>query len=475
MENIMENIMEKVYKYFIFLFLLIAVPAIAQDAPSAYTAHKGLRMWNEDTQPGADSINQNWIDVDRYIHINDSLNGAFSAVVANALSVLDTSKWIAKSDTTIKVATPSQLNAKLGKSDSGTVFVTPYSLGTAYLPRSDTTTKIATITQLNGKLNKSDTTVSVATVTQLNGKLNKSDTTISVATVTQLNTKLNKSDTTVSIATVTQLNTKLNKSDTTISVATPTQLAAKLNKSDTTTLVATVTQLATKLNKSDTTSLVATQTQLNTKLNKSDSTSKYSTPYAVSSTYVPKTRTINNKPLTGNITLDASDIQNVDDNFLDPHDFRIGDVIKVDTLNGDTVFLAYNIDSVLAAIPNGGGNSIDTSIKIFLFKIDVDGIRGITANIVYQNVSLGTFLPGYSIDNIGDGLFALDIERPFFDNPYFVTPITAFDDSDSVYFLNVDKDESEPTRLVFKIKDINGNLIINSFRTVVEIRVYPQE
>lgn len=59
-------------KYLIAIALLfISIVIIAQDAPSGYTNYFGLRMWDEGNYPGADSVNQNLIDIDNIMHVRD--------------------------------------------------------------------------------------------------------------------------------------------------------------------------------------------------------------------------------------------------------------------------------------------------------------------------------------------------------------------------------------------------------------------
>lgn len=51
------------------LFLLIASFIYAQTSPpSGYTTHYKLRMWSQGARPSADSLNQNWKDLDSVIY-----------------------------------------------------------------------------------------------------------------------------------------------------------------------------------------------------------------------------------------------------------------------------------------------------------------------------------------------------------------------------------------------------------------------
>jgi hypothetical protein len=54
-------------KILLFLTILLATTTLeifAQDAPSGYTTYYGFRKWAENANPSADSLNQNWIDID---------------------------------------------------------------------------------------------------------------------------------------------------------------------------------------------------------------------------------------------------------------------------------------------------------------------------------------------------------------------------------------------------------------------------
>jgi len=67
MEQIMEKTMAKIYNTI--LFLLIASFIYAQTSPpSGYTTHYKLRMWSQGARPSADSLNQNWKDIDSVIY-----------------------------------------------------------------------------------------------------------------------------------------------------------------------------------------------------------------------------------------------------------------------------------------------------------------------------------------------------------------------------------------------------------------------
>lgn len=62
--------------------VMICLYAIAQDDPSGYTSWFRLRMWEEGDHPGADSVNQNLIDIDLHLHNRDkridSLKSAYT-------------------------------------------------------------------------------------------------------------------------------------------------------------------------------------------------------------------------------------------------------------------------------------------------------------------------------------------------------------------------------------------------------------
>lgn len=62
--------------------LFICLYAIAQDEPAGHTTWFGLRYWDEGDHPGADSVNQNLIDIDLHLHNRDkridSLKGAYT-------------------------------------------------------------------------------------------------------------------------------------------------------------------------------------------------------------------------------------------------------------------------------------------------------------------------------------------------------------------------------------------------------------
>ncbi len=52
------------------LFLLVSIPLFAQvTPPSGYTQHYKLRMWSQGARPSADSLNQNWKDIDSLLYI----------------------------------------------------------------------------------------------------------------------------------------------------------------------------------------------------------------------------------------------------------------------------------------------------------------------------------------------------------------------------------------------------------------------
>lgn len=50
--------------------LLLSIITFSQTAPNGYTTHFGLRMWGTGATPTADSLNQNWKDIDSYIYNN---------------------------------------------------------------------------------------------------------------------------------------------------------------------------------------------------------------------------------------------------------------------------------------------------------------------------------------------------------------------------------------------------------------------
>ena len=52
---------------------------------------------------------------------------------------------------------------------------------------------------------------------------------------------------------------------------------------------------------------------------------------------------INGKVLTDSLVLTADDILGLDDSFIDPHDFQIGQYLKVAVVGDDTVFVAESI------------------------------------------------------------------------------------------------------------------------------------
>lgn len=55
-------------KIFFVLFVSITISMFAQDPPSAKTTYYGIRMWSQDSNPSADSINQNWKDIDSVLY-----------------------------------------------------------------------------------------------------------------------------------------------------------------------------------------------------------------------------------------------------------------------------------------------------------------------------------------------------------------------------------------------------------------------
>lgn len=54
-------------KFKILIFLLIAINIYAQTPPSGYTPNYKLRLWAQGARPSADSLNQNWKDIDSVI------------------------------------------------------------------------------------------------------------------------------------------------------------------------------------------------------------------------------------------------------------------------------------------------------------------------------------------------------------------------------------------------------------------------
>jgi len=77
--------MKKIIFILPFLFLLFSIELFAQDAPSGYTTHYGLREWAENANPAADSLNQNWKDIDRVLY--------------DLILTLDTKQFVIRNDT----------------------------------------------------------------------------------------------------------------------------------------------------------------------------------------------------------------------------------------------------------------------------------------------------------------------------------------------------------------------------------------
>jgi hypothetical protein len=65
----MEQIMEKnMVKKLILVFVLFYAIGFSQTTPpSGYTPHYKFRMWSQGARPSADSLNQNWKDIDSVI------------------------------------------------------------------------------------------------------------------------------------------------------------------------------------------------------------------------------------------------------------------------------------------------------------------------------------------------------------------------------------------------------------------------
>lgn len=57
------------------MFVIMTVGIFAQSAPSGYTSHLGLRLYAQAANPGADSLNQNALDIDAGVKANyDTVN-----------------------------------------------------------------------------------------------------------------------------------------------------------------------------------------------------------------------------------------------------------------------------------------------------------------------------------------------------------------------------------------------------------------
>lgn len=59
---------KKFYLWLLSIIAIIAVFIYAQDVPSSYTTHYRFRLWSEGSNPSADSLNQNWEDIDSVIY-----------------------------------------------------------------------------------------------------------------------------------------------------------------------------------------------------------------------------------------------------------------------------------------------------------------------------------------------------------------------------------------------------------------------
>ena len=75
--------MTKIFLFFV--LLLIPITIFSQDAPIDHTTHYGLREWEENANPSADSLNQNWKDIDQELY--------------DLIVTTDTSNLIIKNDT----------------------------------------------------------------------------------------------------------------------------------------------------------------------------------------------------------------------------------------------------------------------------------------------------------------------------------------------------------------------------------------
>lgn len=70
LKAVTEQIMEKnMVKKLILLFVLFYAVVFSQTTPpSGYTPHYKFRMWSQGARPSADSLNQNWKDIDSVIY-----------------------------------------------------------------------------------------------------------------------------------------------------------------------------------------------------------------------------------------------------------------------------------------------------------------------------------------------------------------------------------------------------------------------
>ena len=69
LKAVMEQIMEKnmVKKLILVFVLFYAIGHSQTTPPSGYTPHYKFRMWSQGARPSADSLNQNWKDIDSVI------------------------------------------------------------------------------------------------------------------------------------------------------------------------------------------------------------------------------------------------------------------------------------------------------------------------------------------------------------------------------------------------------------------------
>lgn len=138
--------------------------------------------------------------------------------------------------------------------------------------------------------------------------------------------------------------------------------------------------------------------------------------YQIDTNYIPKSRSVNGKPLTSDIVLNATDILNLDDNFLDPHDFQLKQYIKVDTVGGDTVFVGDTISS--STVGGDGLTKIIYSIEIDhgnWLVTELFNNSGATLNVNVIGTNNGT----------GDWQFIYN-GTPFINKRLLFTPITVF-------------------------------------------------
>jgi hypothetical protein len=114
-------------KKYILLFAIIAGFSYAQDAPSGYTEHYGLRKYAENANPSADSLNQNWTDVDETLYdLIVSTDEDQLAILDDVLTFSDSLSGIGTFTTTATTCTVTVSDM----SDDDVVMLTP--IGTAY-------------------------------------------------------------------------------------------------------------------------------------------------------------------------------------------------------------------------------------------------------------------------------------------------------------------------------------------------------